>query len=215
MDWSQLTQIVLHFDQHIGVFAAQYGVAIYAMLFAIVFCEIGLLPLFFLPGDPLIFLCGAFCASGAISLWIVMPVLFFATLAGSVLDYYIGRAVGRQVFTRDYRWLDKTALNRSHAFYERYGAVTFLLSPFIAVVRTFAPFVAGVAGMSFPKYLLSVCVGAALWVGLLVISGYYFGNVPIVRDHMNAIVLAGIGLGVGGLLLSSVWRYFKATLQSR
>lgn len=209
MDWGQLSQLVLHFDQHIGAFAAQYGTAIYAMLFAIVFCEIGFIPLFFLPGDPLIFICGAFCATGAIKLWIVMPVLFAATVCGSLLSYYTGCAIGQQVFTRDYRWLDKAALNRSHTFYERNGSVTFLLSPFIAVVRTFAPFVAGVSLMTFPRFVLSVSAGAALWVGLLVTGGYFFGNTPLIRDHMNAIVLSGIGLGVGGLVLSSIWRYFK------
>lgn len=209
MDWLHPLQVILHFDQHLGAFAAQYGTAIYAMLFAIVFSEIGLIPLFFLPGDPLIFLCGAFCATGAIRLGIVMPLLFAATVAGSVLNYFIGQAVGRQVFTRDYRWLDKAALNRSHAFYERYGSVTFLLSPFIAVVRTFAPFVGGVSLMTFHKFLLSVSAGAALWTGSLLMGGYFFGNVPLIRDHMSAIVLVGVGLGVGSLLASAAWHQFK------
>lgn len=211
MDPAQLAQIVLHFDQHIGAFAAQYGAAIYAMLFAIVFCEIGLAPLFFLPGDPLIFLCGAFCATGRISLWVLLPVLFVAAVGGSVLSYAIGNRLGRQVFTRDYRWLDKSALQRSHAFYERYGGVTFLLSPFIAVVRTFAPLIAGVSAMTFPKFLLSVSAGAALWIGILVPGGYFFGNVPLIRNHMSAIVLAGVGLGVGSLLASAAWHRFKKT----
>jgi len=139
MDWLHLLQTALHFDQHVGSAAAQYGAAIYAMLFAIIFCEIAFIPLFFLPGDPLLFICGAFCATGAISIWIVMPVLFVATVAGSVVSYRVGRAIGSTVFTRDYRWLDKAALQRTHAFYEEHGGLTFLLSPYIAVVRTFAP----------------------------------------------------------------------------
>ena len=209
MDFAQLSQIVIHFDQHIGSFATQYGIAIYAVLFAIVFVEIGLIPLFFLPGDPLVFLCGAFCATGAINIWVLMPVMFAATVGGSALSYAIGKRVGSKVFSLNYRWLDKAALNRSNAFYERHGRVTFLVSPYIAVVRTFAPFIAGVSAMNYPKFMLSVIGGAALWIGGLVIGGYYFGNVPVIRDHMNAIVLAGIGLGVGSLLLGSMWRYLK------
>ena len=209
MDFAQSTQIVLHFGEHIDTFAAHSGFLIYVVLFAIVFCEIGILPLLFLPGDPLIFLCGAFCATGAIKLWIVMPVLFVATVAGSILSYATGHALRNQVLARDYRWLNKSALQRSQAFYERYGAITFLISPFVAVLRTFAPFAAGIAMMAFPKYLFSVTGGALLWVGILVLGGYFFGNVPLIRDHMNAIVLSGIGLGLGGLVVSSLWRYFK------
>jgi membrane-associated protein len=215
MDFAQLSQLVLHFDQHIASFTAQYGLVIYALLFAIVFSEIALIPLFFLPGDPLLFLCGAFCASAVINIWVVMPVLFVATISGSAVSYGIGKSIGQQVFTREYRWLDKAALNRSHAFYERYGGVTFLLSPFIAVVRTFAPFIAGVSTMTFSKFILSVSAGAALWVGTLVIGGYFLGNVAFVHDHMNAIVLSGIGLGVGGLVLSAIYRYVKTQRQTQ
>jgi membrane-associated protein len=208
MDWMQFLQMALHFDQHLGTAAAQYGTAVYAMLFAVVFCEIAFIPLFFLPGDPLIFLCGAFCAAGAIRLGIVLPLLFAATVAGSLVSYGIGRAVGQQVFSRDYRWLDKAALLRTRAFYESHGGITFLLSPYIAVVRTFAPFVGGVAGMGFAKFAVAVGAGAALWVGVLVVGGYFFGNVPIIREHMASIVLIGIAAGVGALLLSALWRRF-------
>ena len=210
MDWQQFLQMALHFDQHLGSAVSHYGPAVYGLLFAVVFCEIALVPLFFLPGDPLLFLCGALCATGAISLWIVVPLLFVATVAGSVVAYGIGRAVGRQVFTRDYRWLDKTALLRSHAFYESHGGITFLLSPYIAVVRTFAPFIGGVSAMTFSKFLLAVGGGAALWVGGLVIGGFFFGNVPVIRDHMTAIVLIGIAVGVGSLVASTLWRLVGA-----
>ena len=210
MELAQLWQIVLHFDQHLGSYVAQYGTAIYAILFAIIFCEIGLLPLFFLPGDPLLFLCGALCASGAINIWELLPLLFVATVTGSVLSYAIGKRVGLQVFNRDYRWLDKAALNRSRTFYERYGRITFLLSPWIAVVRTFAPFIAGVSTMGFPKFMVSVSGGALLWVGGLLVGGYFFGNVPIVRDHMSVIVLSGIAAGTAALVVGGVWRYFKS-----
>jgi len=189
---------LLHFDQHLAAAIAQHGPAIYAILFAIVFVEIGVVPMFFLPGDPLLFLCGAFCATGAINVWIVAPVLFVAAVGGSILSYLTGRAIGARVFVRDYRWLDKAALLRTHAFYENYGGLTFLISPFVAVEMTFA------------RFLAAVTVGAAVWVVTLVVGGYWFGNVPIVLDHMGSIVLLGIGIGVGSLVVNGVYRYVRS-----
>jgi membrane-associated protein len=215
MDLLQLLQFVLHFDRHLGSAIAQHGTAVYVILFTIIFVEIGIVPLFFLPGDSLLFISGAFCASGALSIWIVGPVLFAATALGSALCHWSGRAVGHRVFTRDYRWLDKAALLRTHAFYEKHGGLTFLLSPFIAVIRTFAPFVAGVAAMTFARFLAAVVAGAAIWVVTLVIGGYYFGNVPIIHDHMNAIVLFGVGIGVGSLAIGGMYRFFKLRAASR
>jgi membrane-associated protein len=206
MDLMHFLQISLHFDRNLGGLIAQYGTAVYAMLFAIVFVEIGFLPLFFLPGDPLIFICGAFAATGALNVWLVIPVLFAATVAGSIVNFLIGRKIGEKVYTANYRWLDKHALQKAHAFYEARGGLTFLLSPFIAVVRTFAPFVAGVSRMTFGRFAAFVVAGAALWIGALVTGGYLFGNVPVVRDHMSSIVLLGVGLGVGSLIVSSLWR---------
>ncbi|HEY4350771.1 MAG TPA: VTT domain-containing protein [Paraburkholderia sp.] len=210
MDLLHLLQIALHFDQHLPSLIAQYGTAVYAMLFAIVFVEIGFLPLFFLPGDPLIFICGAFAATGALDIRLVVPVLFAATVAGSIVCYLLGRALGEKVYSADYRWLDRHALRRAHAFYEARGGYTFLLSPFIAVVRTFAPFVAGVARMTLPRFTSFVVAGAALWIVSLVAAGYLFGNAPLVRDHMSSIVLLGVGLGVGSLLVGAVWRRVNA-----
>ncbi len=208
--WTQLVQLVLHFDHQLGGAIAQYGAAVYAILFAIIFLEIAFIPLFFLPGDPLLFICGAFCASGSLDLRILVPVLVAATVAGSAVNYRIGRVVGQQVYTRDYRWLDRGALEKTHRFYEARGGLTFLLSPFLAVIRTFAPFVAGVSGMTFARFLSFVLAGAVLWVISLTLAGYFFGNVPLIRDHLSAIVPLGIGIGVGALLVLSGVRAFKA-----
>lgn len=210
-----LLNLVLHFDRNLGSLIAQYGTAVYAMLFAVVFVEIGLLPLFFLPGDPLIFICGAFAATGALNVWIVTPVLFAATVAGSIVCYGIGRAIGETVYTSQSRWLDRNALRRAHTFYEARGGLTFLASPFIAVVRTFAPFVAGVSRMTFARFVSYVTAGAALWIGSLVAAGYLFGNVPLVRDHMSSIVLLGVALGVGSLVVSALWRAVRRTSRPR
>ncbi|MDE1181079.1 VTT domain-containing protein [Paraburkholderia sp.] len=206
MDLMHVLQTALHFDRHLGGLIAEYGTAVYAMLFAIIFVEIAFLPLFFLPGDPLIFLCGAFAATGALDLWAVIPVLFAATVAGSLVDYAIGRAIGAKVYTANYRWLDKQALRRAHAFYEARGGLTFLVSPFLAVVRTFAPFAAGVSRMSVARFVPFVAAGAALWIVSLTVAGYLFGNVPLVRDHMSEIMLAGVAVGAGSLLIGAIWR---------
>ncbi|HVE05719.1 MAG TPA: VTT domain-containing protein [Paraburkholderia sp.] len=215
MDPMHLLQTALHVDRNLGSLIAQYGTAVYAMLFAIVFVEIGILPLFFLPGDPLIFICGAFAATGALRVWLVVPVLFVATVAGSIVCYLIGRALGDKVYSAHYRWLDRRALQRAHAFYEARGGLTFLISPFLAVVRTFAPFVAGVAGMTFARFAAFASAGAALWIVSLVAAGYLFGNVPVVRDHMSSIVLLGVALGVGSLAVGALWRQVQAARRRR
>jgi len=209
-----ILQIMLHLNQHLGTIIAQHGTLTYAVLFAIIFCEMGLLPLFFLPGDPLLFISGAFCATGALNVWILIPLLFAATVLGSSLNYWIGRQIvrrfGQAVFSQKHKWLDQDALERTHAFYEKHGRITLILSPFIAVVRTFAPFIGGVSNMTFSKFLVSMATGAAVWVVSLVVSGYFFGNIPLVRDHISGIVLAGLALGLGSLAISGLIKSRKA-----
>ncbi|MDF3837200.1 VTT domain-containing protein [Cupriavidus basilensis] len=215
MDSTQVLPLLLHFDQHLGSAISAYGTLVYGILFAVVFCEIGLLPLFFLPGDPLLFICGAFCASGALKLWILMPVLLVAAVAGSLLNFAIGKAIGTRVLAGDYRWIHRDALRKTHDFYQRHGGLTLLLSPFVSVVRTFAPFVAGVSAMPAARFALAASAGAALWVISLLVGGYLFGNVPLVRDHMSALVLLGLALGLGSLLVASAWRAVRARQGAR
>lgn len=205
----EFLQILLHFDRYLDAVIANYGTMIYLLLFAIVFCETALAPLFFLPGNPLIFISGAFCATGHMNIWLVMAVLFSAVLAGSVANYRIGSVIGHKIFSGKHKWLDQASLLKTHAFYERYGGVTFLLSLFIPVVRTFAPLVAGVAEMTLTKFLLFVAAGAAVWVVTLVSGGYFFGNIPLIHDHLNSIMLLGIGGGVGALVVSGLWRVYR------
>jgi membrane-associated protein len=214
-----ILQIMLHLNQHLGTIIAQHGTLAYAVLFAIIFCEMGLLPLFFLPGDPLLFISGAFCATGALNVWILIPLLFAATVLGSSLNYWIGREVvrrfGSAVFSQKHKWLDQDALEKTRAFYEKYGRITLILSSFIAVVRTFAPFIGGVSGMALNKFLVSMVTGAAVWVVSLVVSGYFFGNIPLVRDHISGIVLAGLALGLGSLAISGLVKGRKAKADKR
>lgn len=208
MEVMQLLQVVLHLDRHLGSAIAQHGTAIYVILFAIVFVEIGIVPLFFLPGDPLLFICGAYCATGALDAWIVVPVLFTAAVAGTLLGYGVGHAIGHRITRGDHVWLDKHALLRTHAFFEKYGMWTLLLSPFMAVIRTLAPLVAGISRMTYSRFVTATVLGASLWVLLLVALGYYFGHVPFIREHLSQIVLFGVAIGVGSLLLSGAWRFF-------
>jgi membrane-associated protein len=210
MNWIELLQMGLNFDRHLESIIALYGATVYVMLFAIVFSEIAFIPLFFLPGDPLLFVCGALCATGVMNVAILVPLLFVAAIAGSIVNYWIGRAIGQKLYTTDYKWVDQAALYKTRAFYEHHGGVTFLLSPYIAVVRTFAPFVGGIAKMEFARFVVCVVAGAALWVVSLVLGGYFFGTIPVIHDHLTSIVLLGVGLGVGALVFSGAWRYVNS-----
>jgi membrane-associated protein len=203
---------IVHIDRYLDTIVLMYGPAVYTVLFAIVFCEMAFLVLFFLPGDPLLFICGALCSSGAMNIWALMALLFVAGVLGSVVNYRLGSLTGRKVFDRDGSRLARPALARTHAFYERYGSVTFLLSPFLAVVRTFAPFVAGVSSMNVDRFRLVMPAGIALWVLTLVPAGYFFGHIPFIREHLNTIVLTGAAIGVGALLTSASWRLARGWL---
>lgn len=209
MDFMQLLDMILHVDKSLGILISNYGTMIYAVLFLIVFCETGLVVLPFLPGDTLLFVAGAFCASGEIDPWLLTGLLVTAAVTGNTVNYWVGSAIGHKVFTQDYRWLDKAALHKTHLFYEKHGGKTIILSRFVPVVRTFAPFVAGVSKMTFSKFQVFNISGALLWVVCLVAGGYFFGNIPIIRDHLNTIVLIGVGAAVVPLMLGGLWKFYK------
>jgi membrane-associated protein len=206
MDLMQFFDMILHVDQTLGMLLAQYGIYVYAVLFAIVFCETGLVVLFFFPGDTLLFIAGAFCATGQMSYPLLLALLITAAVTGNTLNYYIGEAIGQRVFTHDYRWINKDALRRTHDFFEKHGGKTIILARFVPVVRTFAPFVAGVSDMTHTRFQLFNVTGAAAWVISLVTGGYFFGNIPVVRDHLTAIVLIGVGAAVVPLALGGIYK---------
>jgi membrane-associated protein len=207
MDLAQFIDMILHVDTTLGTLLAQYGIYVYAVLFAIVFCETGLVVLFFFPGDTLLFIAGAFCATGEMNYLLLMALLIIAAVAGNTLNYWIGEAIGQRVFTHDYRWINKDALRRTHDFFEKHGGKTIIMARFVPVVRTFAPFVAGVSDMTHARFQLYNITGATLWVVTLVTGGYFFGNIPVVRDHLTAIVLFGVGVAVVPLLLGGLWKF--------
>lgn len=213
MDFMQFLDMFLHVDKYLGTVIEQYGTMVYVVLFAIVFCETGLVVLPFLPGDTLLFIGGAFCATGAMNAWLLCALLIVAAVTGNTVNYWIGSAIGHKVFTHDYKWLDKAALHKTHAFYENHGGKTIVLARFVPIVRTFAPFVAGVSDMTFTKFQVFNIAGAALWVIGLVAAGYFFGNIPVIRDHLNTIVLIGVGAAVIPLALSGLWKVGRKILK--
>jgi len=209
MDFMQFIDIILHVDKVLGQVINQYGTMVYAVLFGIVFCETGLVVLPFLPGDSLLFIAGAFCATGSMDVWLLMIILVVAATTGNTLNYWIGKKVGKTVFTRDYVWLDKKALYQTQAFFDKHGGKTITLSRFVPIVRTFAPFVAGVSEMPFSRFQFYNIAGALGWVVGLVLGGYFFGNIPIIRNHLNTIVIIGVGAAVFPIAIGGIWKFVR------
>ena len=186
----ELLHLLLHFDTELARLIGAYGSWVWALLFGIVFLETGLVVTPFMPGDSMLFVVGALCASGSLDLRVGLPLLWLAAALGDSLNYSIGKAIGHRVFAWQHsRWFNRRAFDRAHAFYERYGGITVVSARFIPFVRTFAPFVAGVAEMSYARFLVFNLVGGALWVGLLMGAGYAFGNLPWVRGNLPALSL--------------------------
>ena len=197
---------ILHVDVHLANFVRLYGTWVYALLFAIIFVETGLVVMPFLPGDSLLFVVGAMCAHGLMSLPLVLVLLWIAAVLGNQSNYAIGRIVGPRVFGwKNSRWFNKNAFDQAHAFYERYGGITIVIARFMPFVRTFAPFVAGVAQMTRSRFTLYDISGGALWIGSVTIAGYLFGNVPWVKEHLEFIIWGAI-LIPGLLVLIGAWR---------
>ncbi|QQB35459.1 VTT domain-containing protein [Achromobacter deleyi] len=203
-------QMVLHIDQTLGLWVQQYGVWVYLVLFLIVFAETGLVVLPFLPGDSLLFIAGAFGATGSLDPVLLGALLIVAAITGNSVNYAIGRYIGPRVFSMNLRFLDRGALMRTHAFYEKHGGKTIVMSRFIPVVRTFAPFVAGVADMPLSRFQLFNILGALLWVVSLVAAGYFFGNIPLVKEHLNTIVLIGLAAAVVPVVGAALFKLLRA-----
>jgi membrane-associated protein len=192
----KFVDLFLHLDTHLSQVIAQYGTGTYLILFLIVFCETGLVVTPFLPGDSLLFAAGTFAALGQLDLWLMMLLLAAAAVLGDTVNYWVGSAIGPRAFSGELRFLKKEHLDRTHAFYEKHGGKTIILARFVPIVRTFAPFVAGVGTMSYRHFLLYNIAGAVLWVGLLVPAGYFFGNIPVVRENFTMVILAIVALSV-------------------
>ena len=199
-------QLLFDVNGTLDMVVKQYGVLIYAVLFAIVFCETGLVVMFFLPGDSLLFIAGAFCANGHMNVWVLMILLIIAAVSGNTCNYWIGEAIGHKALTNNYRWINQDGLKRTHVFFEKHGGKTIILSRFVPVVRTFAPFVAGISDMTFARFQYYNVIGALAWVISLVGAGYAFGNVPWVTENINTIAVVGVSAAVFPLFISGLWK---------
>lgn len=186
----------LHLDRHLSEVISQYGTWTHLILFLIVFCETGLVVTPFLPGDSLLFAAGTFAALGALDVWLVVVLLITAAVIGDTVNYWVGAYIGPRAFRGNIRFLKREYLERTHAFYEKHGGKTIILARFIPIIRTFAPFVAGVGAMSYPRFIIYNVLGAVLWVGLFVLGGFFFGSIPTVRENFTLVILAIIVLSV-------------------
>jgi membrane-associated protein len=212
MDYTYLIDLFLHLDKHLEVITASWGVWIYVLLFAIIFIETGFVIMPFLPGDSLLFVAGAIAAVGGMSLPALMLILTAAAIAGDALNYTAGSWVGNRVFSwENSRWFNQEAFNKTHAFYEQHGPITIVIGRFLPFIRTFTPFVAGVAAMTYPKFALYNIIGGILWVFSLSGLGYLIGNHPWVKANFSIVALAMIIIPA----LPSLWVAATHYLQSR
>src|SRR4051794_40142897 len=201
-----LIDFVLHVDVHLATFVRSYGAWVYALLFAIIFIETGVVVMPFLPGDSLLFVAGALCGAGLMDLAVVMVLLTVAAVLGNQSNYSIGRYFGPRVFQwEDSRFFNRKAFEQAHAFYEKYGGITIVAARFMPFLRTFAPFVAGVAHMTRRKFTLYDVTGGTLWVGGIVTAGYFFGSIPWVKANLEKIIWAMI-LVPGVIVLAGAWK---------
>ncbi|HEY2409870.1 MAG TPA: DedA family protein [Polyangiaceae bacterium] len=208
----QLLDIVLHLDAHLVEWSHSLGMSLYALLFAIIFCETGLVVTPFLPGDSLLFAVGALCAMGGMNLYLITPLLLAAAVLGDATNYAIGVQVGPRVFTsQTSKLLNREHLLRTQAFYERYGGKAIIIARFIPIIRTFAPFVAGIGKMSYRRFFSFNIVGALAWVLLLVPMGYWFNSIEWVRKHFQTVIVAIIFLSI----LPAVIEYLRERARAR
>lgn len=210
---SGLFDLVLHIDKMLGPLIATYGVWIYAVLALIVFGETGLVVLPFLPGDSLLFVAGAFCATGHLDAPLLIGLLFAAAVLGNTVNYLVGGLIGHRLETIRIpllkKLIDPAAIQRTHAFYERHGGKTIILARFLPVLRTLAPFVAGMSAMSWVRFQWFSAIGAALWVAGFVIAGYFFGNLPVINQNLNVIVLVGAGAAIVPVMLGGLVKLLR------
>ena len=205
-----LLDFILHVDKHLETFVTNYGWWVYALLFLIIFVETGVVVMPFLPGDSLLFVVGAMCGVGLMSFPVSVGLLFAAAVLGNQSNYAIGRYLGPKVFQwEDSRFFNKKAFNQAHAFYEQYGGITIVAARFMPFMRTFAPFVAGVAQMNRARFMLFDVIGGGLWVGGIITIGYFFGNLPWVKAHLDKIIWAMI-LIPGLVILFGAWKSRRA-----
>ena len=201
----QIWQMILNFDAHLPTLVAIHANLVYVILFGVVFLQIGVLPFFFLPSNPFLFVCGAVWAASNLNIWLLIPVLIIAALLGNFCGYWLGGTVGQAFFVDYLKWPNQAALDKTRVFYDKHGEKGFLVTLFLPVIRTLAPFLAGITQMHFFKFARSVSAGSAIWVLVCVLAGYFFGNIPAIKNHLGVVTLLGLGLVVVVFLVKKLW----------
>lgn len=204
----QFVNIILHLDKYLDILVTNFGFLTYIFIFSIIFAETGFVITPFLPGDSLLFAVGALSALGSLNILLAWLILGAAAVLGDTINYWVGHFIGPKAFNLNTRFLNKKHLQRTHAFYEKHGGKVIILARFIPIIRTFAPFVAGVGGMNYAKFLTYNILGGLLWVSLFTFSGFYFGNIPIVKKNFSCVVIAIILISTIPLLID-LFRSFK------
>ena len=200
----QLWHIILNFDAHLPQLVAMHANLVYLILFSVVFLQIGVLPFFFLPSNPFLFVCGAVCAASQLNILLLIVVLIIAAILGNFCGYWLGSTVGQAFFVDYLKWPNQAALDKTRVFYDKHGEKGFLVTLFLPVIRTLAPFLAGVTNMSIVKFGRSAASGAVIWVLICVLAGYFFGNIPIIKTHLGLVTLLGLGLVIVAFLIKKV-----------
>lgn len=205
---SSFVDFILHLDKYLSVIIQSYGTLTYLFLFLIIFLETGLVVTPFLPGDSLLFAAGTFAALGSLDVFVLFFTLSIAAILGDTINYSIGKFLGSKAFEKYPRIFKKEYLDKTHKFYEKYGAKTIVLARFVPIVRTFAPFIAGIGKMRYFKFLTYNVVGGILWVGLFVFGGYYFGNIPLVKNNFSVVILIIIIASFMPMLID-LWKWYR------
>jgi membrane-associated protein len=200
-----IIDFIIHIDKHLNEIISAYGTLTYFILFAIIFAETGLVITPFLPGDSLLFAAGTFAALGSIDVYILFIILCIAAILGDTVNYWVGHYIGPKVFSIENRFIKREYLERTHAFYEKHGGKTIIIARFVPIIRTFAPFVAGVGAMTYSKFILYNVTGGILWIGIFLFLGFFFGNIPFVRSNFSLVILAIIIISI----LPGVIEYFR------
>ncbi len=208
---SELVDFILHLDVHLNAIIQNFGIWTYLILFLIIFLETGVVITPFLPGDSLLFAAGSFAALGSLNVWVLFIILTLAAILGDTLNYWIGHYIGPRAFSGNVRFLKKEYMDRTHGFYEKHGGKTIILARFIPIIRTFAPFVAGIGAMDYPRFFLFNVTGAVLWVSLFTFGGYFFGNLPFVQDNFTFVILVIIVISV----LPGVFEFLRDKYKTR
>jgi membrane-associated protein len=201
---NSLLDIFLHIDQYLNQIIQDYGFWTYALLFFIIFMETGFVITPFLPGDSLLFAAGTFAAIGSLNVWLLWAVCFVAAVLGDTVNYWIGKAVGPRAFETNIRFLKREYLDKTQRFYDKHGGKTIVLARFVPIVRTFAPFVAGVGTMDYRRFITYNVVGAFLWTGIFIWLGYFFGNIPFVQDNFELVIILIVLISVVPMVIEYV-----------